>query len=221
MSSDEISDASRAPSEPGSDGTPGATDAPASPRRSVPPAYFAALYRADRDPWRMRTSAYEQEKYRETIALLPPRRFRSALEVGCSIGVLTRLLSGHAERLLAVDVDDLALSRARETCRDRDNVTFEKRVVPGDWPAGMFDLIVLSEVLYFLDPADIEATARCAAASAGHDALIVLVNWLGRTDAACDGDTAAKLFIAAVRPSFLVGASRRTPDYRMDLLARA
>jgi trans-aconitate methyltransferase len=187
---------------------------------SVEPAYFAQLYRRDPDPWRMRSSGYERDKYLATLALLPPRRFRRAVEVGCSIGVLTRMLAAHCDRLLGLDVDDLPLQEARATCRDCPNVTFAKRVVPAEWPPEMFDLTVLSEVLYFLDRADIVATARLVAASASHDALIVLVNWLGQTGTQCDGDTAAETFIAAGRPSFAILAQRRTPEYRMDLLAR-
>jgi trans-aconitate methyltransferase len=187
---------------------------------SVEPAYFAQLYRGDPDPWRMRSSEYEREKYRATLALLPPRRFRNAVEVGCSIGVLTRMLAAACDRLLALDVDDLPLQAAREACRDCRHVTFAKRVVPAEWPPGTFDLTVLSEVLYFLDRADIVATSRLVAGAASHDALIVLVNWLGRTGTQCDGETAAECFIAASRPSFVTLVQQRTPDYRMDLLGR-
>jgi hypothetical protein len=188
---------------------------------SVEPAYFAALYRRDSDPWRMRSSVYERDKYLATIALLPPRRFHNAVEVGCSIGVLTRMLSEHCDRLLALDVDDVPLQHARETCRDCGNVVFEKRVIPAEWPLGAFDLTVLSEVLYFLDATDIAATARRVAASAAQDALVVLVNWLGPTGAPCDGEAAAEHFIAAIQPAFVPQTQRRTREYRMDLLARA
>jgi SAM-dependent methyltransferase len=153
--------------------------------------------------------------------MLPQRRFKRALEVGCSIGVLTGLLAEHCEHLLAIDIDDLPLHEARATCRDHPNVVFEKRVVPGEWPPGSFDLVVFSEVLYFLDQHDIEATARRAASSASEYACIVLVNWLGSTDTQVGGDLAAELFITASREMFEVQTQRRTRDYRMDVLVRA
>jgi SAM-dependent methyltransferase len=187
---------------------------------SVEPDYFAALYRRDSDPWRMRSSAYERDKYLATIALLPPRRFRKAVEIGCSVGVLTRMLADHCDNLLALDVDDLPLAQARETCGDCGNVSFEKRVVPAEWPHGTFDLTVLSEVLYFLDAQDIAATAQKVAASASRDALVVLVNWLGPTGTPCDGETAAELFVAASQPAFVPQTQRRTREYRMDVLVR-
>lgn len=189
--------------------------------RSKPPAYFTAMYRRNRDPWRMRTSAYEQSKYRATIALLAQRQFRNALEVGCSVGVLTRLLAAHADRVVAIDVDDLPLRLARKRCWGRSNVAFRKLVVPGEWPSGIFDLVVLSEVLYFLNPTDITAAAERVIASTRRNALVVLVNWLGPVDGPCDGDTAAHLFILASASAFGSRLSRRTPQYRMDVLARA
>ena len=50
-----------------------------------------------RIPGNLRPVAYEREKYDLTLAALPEARYASALEVGCSIGVLTHDLA-HALR---------------------------------------------------------------------------------------------------------------------------
>ena len=63
------------------------------PARSLPTAYFDRKYAFDPDPWGFATSAYEADKYRATLAALPRARYRRALEVGCSIGVLTERLA--------------------------------------------------------------------------------------------------------------------------------
>ena len=83
---------------------------------SIEPAYFDALYAADPDPWRFASSDYEREKYAATLDALPPRRFAAALEVGCSIGVLTRQLAARCDTLLALDVAEAALAQARARC---------------------------------------------------------------------------------------------------------
>src|SRR5690349_510198 len=57
---------------------------------SLPAAYFDALYTKEKDPWRFASSPYEQAKYAATLQALPVARFTDALEIGCSIGVLTR-----------------------------------------------------------------------------------------------------------------------------------
>ena len=77
------------------------------------PVHFQSLYDADPDPWRFRTSKYEQEKYRKTIEILGTRCFHSAFEVGCSIGVMTRLLAPRCSNLLAVDIVEQPLRTAQ------------------------------------------------------------------------------------------------------------
>ena len=119
-------------------------------RSYLDPSYFEQLYARDPDPWRFATSEYERDKYAATLAALPRRRFASGFEVGCSIGVLTRQLAERCDTLLGADVADAALDQARARCADQHWVRFEHMLVPQDWPGGAFDLIIFSEVLYYL-----------------------------------------------------------------------
>jgi SAM-dependent methyltransferase len=118
-------------------------------RERLTAAYFDDLYAADPDPWDFETSPYERAKYEATIAALEGRSFATGLEIGCSIGVLTQRLQPHVGDLLAVDVSPMALQHARARVP---GVRFERRELPEDFPPGRFDLIVASEVLYYLDP---------------------------------------------------------------------
>ena len=181
--------------------------------QTICPDYFEALYAADPDPWRFATSDYERDKYAATLAALPDRRFTNALEVGCSIGVLTAHLAARCDDLLALDVAEGALAQARARCP---NVRFERRAVPGDWPPGRFDLIMFSEVLYYLDAAAIQPTAAKAVAALQPGGCILLVHYLGGTDYPSTGDEAADGFTAhaALRPTLHV----REPLYRIDRL---
>src|SRR4051794_20398148 len=124
-------------------------------RPRVKPAFFDQLYADNPDPWEFETSAYEREKYDATIAALEGRRFRTGLELGCSIGVLTEHLKAHVDALLAIDVAEVALERARAR---NPEVRFERREIPEQYPPGTFDLTVASEVLYYLDPPAFDAT---------------------------------------------------------------
>ena len=112
---------------------------------TIPPEYFEKKYKADIDPWHFRTSEYERDKYQATLGSLTKDKYASALEVGCSIGVLTRLLSPRCVRLLAVDASSTAIEAARSI--NDPNVTFRVANLPAEFPKGTFDLIVLSEVL--------------------------------------------------------------------------
>ncbi|HEY2621471.1 MAG TPA: SAM-dependent methyltransferase [Acetobacteraceae bacterium] len=183
-------------------------------------AHFRHLYSADPDPWRFRTSAYEQAKYQRTVASLGNRRFRSGFEVGCSIGVLTRLLADHCDRLLAVDIVEAPLASARMACADQHWVRFAQMQVPLDWPDGAFDLIVLSEVLYFLSPADIAKVADRIRATLDAAGVVLMVNWRGRSGDPCTGDEAAQILIDETSPWLSALLQHREEAYRLDLLCR-
>lgn len=185
---------------------------------SLPPAYFDRLYARDPDPWRFRTSAYEQAKYDATLRALPRPRFADAFEVGCSIGMLTRRLAARCDRLLSVDVADAALAQAREACAGLAHVRFVQMRVPAEWPEGGFDLIVLSEVLYYLSEEDVRRTARQTASALRPAGTALLVHWTGPTDYPLTADQAVQAFVdeSCLRPS----TASRTPEYRLDLLMR-
>ena len=89
---------------------------------SLDPAYFDSLYDESPDPWSFKTSDYELEKYRATCAALPLARYKRAIEVGCSIGILTKMLAFHCDRLLGIDVAQAAVDQAAQHCADLPHV---------------------------------------------------------------------------------------------------
>jgi len=92
-------------------------------------------------------------------------------------------------------------------------------VVPQDWPEGDFDLILFSEVLYYLSRAGRLAAARLSLQSLRPGGAIVLVNWHGPTDGDCNGDDAAEQFIAACAPNQRPTMQQRAEKYRIDVLS--
>jgi 2-polyprenyl-3-methyl-5-hydroxy-6-metoxy-1,4-benzoquinol methylase len=188
-------------------------------RGSHDQAHFQRIYDANGDPWNYHQSNYEKAKRDATIAALEGRRFRSAIEVGCSIGLLTRRLAEHCDQLLAMDFIENALTAAQIACADKPNVTFVYARVPSSWPEGEFDLIVLSEVLYFLSDADNRSLAQRCETSLTRNGEILLVNWLGKSsDDPCSGDGAATRFIAAAQSYSHVTSHVRSTGYRIDKL---
>ena len=91
---------------------------------SLPPEYFRKIYERNADPWGFQTSSYEAGKYLATIESLPRERYQRAVEVGCSIGVLTEMLAERCEWLLGLDVSERALGQARERLAEAENVEF-------------------------------------------------------------------------------------------------
>jgi SAM-dependent methyltransferase len=185
---------------------------------TLPASYFADIYASDPDPWRFTTSAYERDKYAATLASLPRQRYGAALEVGCSIGVFTRALAPRCDALTALDLAPAAIAAARARCADQPQVAFVQGAVPGDWPPGRFDLILFSEVLYFLDAHDLARGAGRVAGALAPGGECVLVHWLGAQDYPLSGEAAAEGFIAEAAGFAAVIAQTRAPDYRIDVL---
>lgn len=187
-------------------------------RRSRQAPHFEKLYRTNPDPWNFTTSAYEQQKYEATLAVLGISRFRSALEVGCSIGVLTERLGGRCDNVLGLDFVSAALAMARARCAPYPGVRIQQMQVPQQWPEGHFDLILFSEVLYFLNQGDLTKICAHAKRSILPGGLVLLVNYTGVTDDPSSGDSAATFFINGTAPMLQPVLQKRAPHYRLDLL---
>ena len=184
---------------------------------SLAPGYFDRLYAAHGDPWSFASSPYEAGKYAATLAELPRLRYRSGLEVGCAIGVLTARLSAHCDRLLALDVSESALRRARARCAGL-AVRFQQRTLPDETPSGPFDLVMLSEVGYYWSAADLgDAQARLAAAAVP-GAHLVLVHYTGETNYPLTGDAVHDAFLSD--PAWSPLRTRCEASYRLDVLER-
>lgn len=186
-------------------------------KQSIPAGYFDRRYAANPDPWRFETSDYERAKYDATLAALPRARYASGLEIACSIGVLTRRLAECCDALLALDVAEAALDRARARCHGLYHVGFLCGQVPGDWPEGTFDLILLSEVVYYLDEADVGRLVERVQGCLQPGGDVVLVHWTGETHYPLTGDEAAVLFMEKAG-SLSACAATRTEAYRLDVL---
>ena len=196
---------------------------PARPAASLSPAYFDDLYARNPDPWGFETRPYERDKYAATLAALPRPRYRDALEVGCSIGVLSRDLAPRCDRLLCLDAADAALERARARNPDRPDAEFRRARVPEEWPAGTFDLILLSEVLYYFVRDDLSRVTERVLGSLRPGGDAVLVHWLPYTDRdyPLTGDEAVAHFLDVAGDALRPLAGSRTELYRLDVLRRA
>jgi len=128
-------------------------------------AYWEQFFQTP-DPWNY-TSPYEQLKYEQTLSLLPNGKLSSALELACAEGHFTQMLAPKVESLIAADISSMALKRAKERCSRFGNIEFRQLDLVDDPLPQDLDLIVCSEVLYFLRNGDQVAEI----AQKFHDAL--------------------------------------------------
>ncbi len=127
--------------------TPGAGQRPYTSKEAE--RLFDRVHSQDPDPWNYTTSWYEQRKRALTVAALPNKSYSAGLEIGCSIGTLTADLAPRCATLLGVDASRAALDRAQERLLSFPGVSLRQLTLPGAWPTGNYDLVVLSEVGYY------------------------------------------------------------------------
>ncbi|MBV8541579.1 MAG: class I SAM-dependent methyltransferase [Pseudonocardiales bacterium] len=144
---------------------------------SLPAGYFEDLYATATDPWGFTTRWYEHRKYACALAALPRARYRRGYEPGCSIGVLTEHLAARCDELLATDVAEAPLRTARARLARSPNVVLERRGAPEDWPRGGFDLLVISELGYYLDPPDLRRLWVTAIHALEPGGTLLAVHW--------------------------------------------
>ena len=146
-------------------------------RKTLGAAYFDQTYARNNDPWGFATRWYEARKRAITLASLPHQRYGRGFEIGCSIGMLTVGLAALVDELLAVDVSQLAVDSARARLLPYPNAVVEKLDAITDYPAQKFDLIVLSEVGYYLAARDLGRLLSNTVASLQPHGTLALCHW--------------------------------------------
>ncbi|MGW7313443.1 class I SAM-dependent methyltransferase [Streptomyces sp. NPDC054854] len=135
------------------------------------------MYRHAEDPWHLAERWYERRKYDLTIAALPRERYRRAFEPACSVGELTRRLAARCDAVLACDRVAPAVETARRRNGAYPHVDIRHMTVPAQWPEGTFDLVVLSELLYYLDAPTVRILLDHTLAALEPGGTLVTAHW--------------------------------------------
>lgn len=148
---------------------------------------FEAMYAADPDPWKVRDSWYERRKEAVVLALLARERYEHAWDAACGTGALALALAERCTRVTATDAARRAveltadlLSGASPAAAQTTTAVSALPAVPdlGDAP----DLVVLSEVLYYLSDDDRGRSIEAATSVAADVAELVVVHWRHHPD---------------------------------------
>lgn len=183
-------------------------------------ADFEARYRADPDPWAYTTSDYERDKYAATLEASGPGPWERALELGSSIGVFSALLAPRCHSLVTIDASPTAVAAARRRLSTLGSVTALLGEIPQAIPAGPYDLVVASEILYYLVAEVLEQTLAVLEAAMPSGARLVAVHWRPAgperpLDAGGVHERLGRLrWLAPV-------CSAATEDYLLDVMERA
>ena len=138
-------------------------------------SYFDALYNDNTDPWQYQTRWYEKRKRDMCLAILPQSQYDNGIELGCGNGVFSELLAQRCQALVSIDGNHQAVKLAKERLAELPHVKVIQGVIPNRlltlkdavveaYPLlnetstmqEPFNLIVISEILYYLSPNDID-----------------------------------------------------------------
>ena len=148
--------------------------------------FFDAMYASvpDGDPWAFATSDAERARVDLVVSQLGDRRYRRCLEPGCSVGELTRRLCGVSDHVLAMDLAPTAIATARRRHGDLTGVEFRVGAFPGDLTEQdvAFDLIVLSEIGYYLEPDELRRAVEDLLTRLEPGGTLVASHWTGESD---------------------------------------
>ncbi len=153
--------------------------------------YFDALYADNADPWHYQTRWYEQRKRDICLAVLPQTQYKNAIELGCGNGIFSELLAQRCHNLLSIDGNSNAVQLAKE----RLAALPQGKVIQGIIPDVLlslknsfiptkscsnqsgFDLIVISEILYYLSATDIDTVITWIKQNLAIDGTLLCCHW--------------------------------------------
>ena len=201
--------------------------AAALPARLVPPEMrpgFFDHFFDHGDPFGFDLKPEERLKFRRTLEVCGEGALGRVLELGCAVGSFTELLAPRATDVLAVDVSQAAVDQVARRLRDHPNVRAKALTIPAEFPDETFDLVVASDVLYYLSIQDLQRCLARIEAALSDGGAFVAVHYVPRMGSVLNGDEAHDVVAAhstlrhvcAERTEF--GAGR---TYRVDRFEKA
>jgi cyclopropane fatty-acyl-phospholipid synthase-like methyltransferase len=201
--------------------------AAALPARVVPPEMrpgFFDHFFDEGDPFGFDRNPEERLKFARTLEVCGEGPLGRVLELGCAVGSFTEILAPRATDVLALDVSQAAVDQVARRLRDHPNVRAKAMSIPAEFPEETFDLIVASDVLYYLSVEELKHCLSRIEAALSDGGSFVSVHYVPRMGSVLNGDEAHDILVAhttlrhvlAERTEF--GAGR---TYRVDRFDKA
>ncbi|SDR18439.1 Nodulation protein S (NodS) [Pseudomonas grimontii] len=186
---------------------------------SVATPYFDQLFAGNDDPWAFRQRWYERRKRALTLALLTRPRYASVFEPGCANGELSFELAPRCDRLLCCDTASAAVALARSRLLGFAHAQVQQGRLPEQWPTGEFELIVLSELCYYLDADDLRHLIDRALNSLTANGQVLACHWRPAIEG-CPQTAEQVHGLLHERLAMPLVATHHEPDFLLDLWSR-
>lgn len=182
---------------------------------------FEEMFRAGIDPWGYRTSAFEGFKRRVLLHACGDRTFGRAVELACAIGETSHALAPRCLRLLAIDSSRTAIRYAVKHHGRTPRLRFAEAELPAQMPSGPFDLIVVSELVYYLSLRALrDLLRRLTRATAPGGRIVVLHHLVPFADAAQLPALAQRRTLACLKRTFAPVHRYRTGRFEAVTMQR-
>lgn len=161
--------------------------------------HFDSLFALDEDPWSYRSDWLERRRLDLLVAMLPDESYGSIFEPACANGSLTGRLASRGGRVVGWDGSPNAIAHARRFLDSLEHVELAEKSVPDHWPVVPFDLVVLSDFLYYLPKESVIDVALLSAQTVRPCGSIIGCHWRKSAhDFLVDGGDAVHAVLADV-----------------------
>jgi cyclopropane fatty-acyl-phospholipid synthase-like methyltransferase len=159
------------------------------------PGFFDHFF-DEGDPFGFDLHPEERLKFDRTLEVCGEGPLGRVLELGCAVGSFTESLAPRASDVLALDVSQAAVDQVARRLRDHPNVRAKAMAIPAEFPDETFDLVVASDVLYYLSVEELQHCLARIEASLAEGGGFVAVHYVPRMGSVLNGDEAHDLLAA-------------------------
>ena len=150
---------------------------------------------------------------------MPRQHYGSIYELGCANGELSAGLALRTDCLLCCDAAARAVELAQQRLSHCPNVEVRQSRLPADWASGRFDLIVLSELGYYLDANELQRMIERVVDSLAEQGQVLACHWRPAIEGcALTGDQVHALLHASLGLSRL--AQHLEDDFVLEVWGR-
>lgn len=185
---------------------------------------FDALYAADPDPFQVRSSFYEQRKIGLILNCLTKPTYAAAWDPACGVGELAARIADRSARVLASDASAQAVHLSQRRCSSIANISVRQLPLPQRPPRenDPFDLIVVSEFVYYLPEKARQDTLEVLHGASTEGGELVAVHWRHHpTDAYISGEEVQAEIISGLEPrGWRHVVQHDDEDFIIDVLER-
>lgn len=172
------------------------------PARLVPPEMrpgFFDHFFDEGDPFGFDVHPEEQLKFDRTLEVCGDGPLGRVLELGCAVGTFTEVLAPRATDVLAIDVSQSAVDQVLRRLDGQDHVRAVAMAIPDEFPDETFDLVIASDVLYYLPVPVLQRCVDRIEESLAPGGTFVSVHYVPRMGSVLNGEEAHDVIIAHTR----------------------